>query len=28
MRLTQRFAIENAHIQADCIEVTEFPEVA
>ena len=28
MRLAQRFAIENAHIQADCIEVTEFPEVA
>jgi predicted DsbA family dithiol-disulfide isomerase len=26
--LAQRFAIENPHIHADCIEVTEFPEVA
>ncbi len=28
MSLAQRFAIENPHIHADCIEVTEFPEVA
>jgi predicted DsbA family dithiol-disulfide isomerase len=28
VRLAQRFAIENLQIQADCIEVTEFPEVA
>ena len=28
MSLAQRFAIENPHIRADCIEVTEFPEVA
>jgi predicted DsbA family dithiol-disulfide isomerase len=28
VRLAQRFAIENSNIQADCIEVTEFPEVA
>jgi predicted DsbA family dithiol-disulfide isomerase len=26
--LAQRFAIENPRIHADCIEVTEFPEVA
>lgn len=28
MSLAQRFAIENSYIHADCIEVTEFPDVA
>lgn len=28
MRLAQRFAMENDLIKADCIEATEFPELA
>ncbi len=28
MRLAQRFAIENDLIRADCIESTQFPELA
>lgn len=28
MRLAQSFALENALIQADCIEATEFPDLA
>ncbi len=28
MRLAQRFALENDKIIADCIESTEFPELA
>ena len=28
MRLAQRFALENDKITADCIESTEFPELA
>ncbi len=28
MRLAQRFAIENDLIKADCIESTEFPDLA
>lgn len=28
MRLAQRFALENELIRADCIESTEFPELA
>ena len=28
MRLAQRFALENEHISADCIEATEFPDLA
>jgi len=28
VRLAHRFAIENSLIRADCIEATEFPELA
>ena len=28
MRLAQRFALENDFIRADCIEATEFPDLA
>ena len=28
MRLAHRFAMENDQIQADCIEATEFPDLA
>jgi hypothetical protein len=28
VRLAQRFALENENIRADCIEATEFPELA
>ncbi len=28
MRLAQRFAMENELISADCIEATEFPDLA
>ena len=28
MRLAHRFALENDFIQADCIEATEFPDLA
>jgi predicted DsbA family dithiol-disulfide isomerase len=28
VRLAQRFALENGAITADCIEATEFPELA
>lgn len=28
MRLAHRFALENEFIRADCIESTEFPELA
>ena len=28
MRLAQRFALESDLVKADCVEVTEFPEVA
>lgn len=28
MRLAQSFALENALIQADCIEATEFPDLS
>jgi predicted DsbA family dithiol-disulfide isomerase len=28
VRLAQRFAVENDQIRADCIEATEFPDLA
>lgn len=28
MRLAQSFALENALVQADCIEATEFPDLS
>lgn len=28
MRLAHRFALENSNIQADCVEATEFPDLA
>ncbi len=28
MRLAQQFAVENEFIRADCIESTEFPDLA
>jgi hypothetical protein len=28
VRLAQRFALENENIRADCIEATEFPDLA
>ena len=28
MRLAHRFALENDFVKADCIEATEFPELA
>ncbi len=28
MRLAQQFALESEHVTADCVDVTEFPDLA
>ena len=28
MRLAQQFALENEHVTADCVEATQFPDLA